>query len=444
MSPKPQLLASCVPILMLSFFCDALSFTTPFPLRRLGSLSQQLEALSNFQGRIPSCSLSLSLLSARKPDQEDFLDVDFEPVWREKSQRDQQGLTHVDIDNNNLESISKAIFGDSKNLIDLSFETADSLQWKKVRVPFCQGEEYIDGKLAFMVEFEGQSYGIAVPFDDAVALVYQETVIDESNNNHPRTVTRTSNISPEMYGANEEYAELMEIFAAQVQEQFGEEYQLRKTPKVLTISGGLEKITKDWEKTVVSKPVPIDDLLNVVRPKSKTEVNQGMDEFYEFMRQELGDEEFEKTMNGEDELSKEDLELLKYFEVPKVLGENDDNSLDGYEELLRSISIDLEMGVVSEADEFKPNLDYAALKILGYTFTDTGKSYFLVKPLKPITLVGRHMKDEKDCIRFQLLSTEEEKVILPKLEKICQEELEANGLTFPTDQNVETSHLRSP
>jgi hypothetical protein len=262
--------------------------------------------------------------------------------------------------------------------------------------------------------------------------VYQENVVDESNKNHPRIVTRTSNISPEMYHTNEDYAELMEIFAVQVQEQLGEEYRLRKTPKVLTISGGLDKITKGWEKTVVSKPIPIEDLLNVVKPKSKAQLNQELDEFYEFMRQELGDEEFEKTMNGEDELSKEDMELLKYFEVPKFLNENvDDNNLNELEELTQSILKDLEMDSVSGADEFKPNLEYAALKILGYTFTDTGKSYFLVKPLKPITLVGRHMKEEKDCIRFQLLSPEEEKVIIPKLEKICQEELEANGLTIP-------------
>jgi hypothetical protein len=161
------------------------------------------------------------------------------------------------------------------------------------------------------------------------------------------------------------------------------------------------------------------------------------------MRQELGDEEFEMTMNGEDELSKEELELLKYFEVPKVLSDDADNNLDGLEELLQSISTDLELGVVSGADEFKPNLEYAALKILGYTFTDTGKSYFLVKPLKPITLVGRHMKEEKDCIRFQLLTPDEEKVIIPKLEKMCQEELEANGLTVTSDQNSASSRETS-
>jgi len=46
------------------------------------------------------------------------------------------------------------------------------------------------------------------------------------------------------------------------------------------------------------------------------------------------------------------------------------------------------------------------------------------------TLVGRHIKDEEDILRFDLLTPEEETVILPKLEKLCREDLEANGLDF--------------
>ena len=46
------------------------------------------------------------------------------------------------------------------------------------------------------------------------------------------------------------------------------------------------------------------------------------------------------------------------------------------------------------------------------------------------TLVGRHAKDEEDMIRFDLLSPEEEKLIIPKLESMCQEDLKANGLNL--------------
>lgn len=52
------------------------------------------------------------------------------------------------------------------------------------------------------------------------------------------------------------------------------------------------------------------------------------------------------------------------------------------------------------------------------------------------TLVGRHVQDEEDIIRFELLTPEEESVIVPKLEEMCQEDLEANGLTFPSLEEV--------
>jgi hypothetical protein len=368
-----------------------------------------------------------------RPDQDDFVDVEFEPVdgtannnkSKKKKRRSDAFADSFNVDD--AESLSQAIFGNTKNLIDLSFETAENPEWQNLRIPFCQGDEYIDGKLAFMVDdVEGQSYGIAVPFDDAVALVVQETVTENG-----KSVTKTTNIRPDMYGTHEEYAELMEIFATQVQEQLGEEYHLRKTPKVLTISGGLDKITKGWEKTVVSKPIPVEDLLEVIEPKSKSQKERELDEFFEFMRQELGDEEFEKTMNGDDDLSDEEKELLKFFDVPKIGKDNMDG--DSMEDLLNSISTDLKENKVSGAEDFQRTYDSAALKILGYTFKDSGKSYYLVKPLKPYTLVGRHMKEVKDAIRFQLLTPEEEKVLVPKLEKICETELKAQGLDLSKD-----------
>merc|ERR1712224_63842 len=92
---------------------------------------------------------------------------------------------------------------------------------------------------------------------------------------------------------------------------------------------------------------------------------------------------------------------------------------------------DMDKGEVSEAEEFIPDMENAALKLLGYTFTESKKSYFLVKPLQPYTLIGRHVKDDEDIIRFELLDPKEEEIIIPKLEGICQEEMLANGLAFP-------------
>jgi len=361
------------------------------------------------------------------------VDVEFErsvPEEEEQQQQQQESTqakksSEEDSDENDL----SALLGASKNLLDISLETGDP-RWKEIRIPFCRGTEYIDCKLTFMVDLEGQSYGIGVPFDDVVAIVIQE---DGENTKKPNdnAVVKTKNISPDDYEDNEEYAELMDIFAGQVQEQLGEEFQLRKTPKVLTISGGLDKITKDWQNRVITKPFEVDDLLEMSKEKDQDDLDEELDSFYKFMRDELGSAEFDKTMNteGEAELEAELKELMGYFNVPGAEGAAADDA-QGLEELMESVTNDIETGEVKEAKEFIPDTENAALKLLGYTFRDSGKSYFLVKPLQPYTLVGRHAKDEEDMIRFDLLSPEEENIIIPKLESMCQEDLKANGLSL--------------
>ena len=61
------------------------------------------------------------------------------------------------------------------------------------------------------------------------------------------------------------------------------------------------------------------------------------------------------------------------------------------------------------------------------------------KRLSKDTLIGRHVKDEKDMIRFELLTPEEDKVVIPKLEEICQEDLKANGLSFPSSNSEDAT-----
>jgi len=275
-----------------------------------------------------------------------------------------------------------AMLGTSKSLIDISLETGDP-EWKETRIPFFRGAEYIDCKLAFMVDLEGQSYGIAVPFDDVVAIVVQEKDGKKSKNPNNENI-KTKNIDPDAYQDNEEYAELMEIFAGQVQEQLGEEFQLRKTPKVLTISGGLDKITKDWQNKVITKPFDVEELLEMSKEKDEDDMDKELDSFYKFMRDELGDKEFEKTMNSEDNedaMGAELKELMGFFDVPGAEGTTKED-MEGLEELMKSMENDIETGEVSEANDFIPDTENAALKLLGYTFRDSGKSYFLVKPLQ--------------------------------------------------------------
>ena len=306
----------------------------------------------------------------------DFVDVEFERSPPEV--QEEIGSNGLPSEDERTQDDLSALLGTRKSLIDISLETGDP-RWKETRIQFCRGTEYIDCKLAFMVDLEGQSYGIGIPFDDVVAIVVQE----KSKKNNDSFVTR--NINPDAYSDNEEYAELMEIFAVQVQEQFGEEYKLRKTPKVLTISGGLDEITKDWQNKFITKPFDIDDLVDISKPKNEDDLSNELDSFYKFMRDELGDEEFEKTMNGnhdEDVMGTELNELTDLFDVPMIEGD-DNKDIADLNELMQSIAKDIETGEIPEANEFIPDTDNAALKLLGYTFRESGKSYFLVKPLQP-------------------------------------------------------------
>ena len=263
-------------------------------------------------------------------DQDDYVDVEFERVDTTNKKKKQstttttttkkkkkQRYTDDDDENDDNDSILTSLYGKQKNLIDVSFDTGADEIWSTVPVPFTIGNEYIDCKVAFMIDYDGQTYGIGIPYDDAVALITQEEIVDDDtskkNKSNKKVTIKTTNIDPELYSDNEEYAELMEIFATKVQEEFGKEYQLKKTPKVLTISGGLDKITKDWEKVIVPDPVGVDELLKVIDgddSKDETTNDKEVDEFIQFMREELGDEEVDKTLNGQDNFSQDDLQLL--------------------------------------------------------------------------------------------------------------------------------------
>jgi hypothetical protein len=451
---------------------------------------------------VPSSSSSSSRDSGS-----DFVDVEFERVVKDQDERKDSGDAH---DDTPIDATGFDVSGSrkGKNLIDLSFETAataaaradsdkddDVLDWQNIPIPFCRGDEYIDCKLAFTVDYEGQTYGIGIPFETAVAIVVEEPVEDDTENKKiknkksrgnniqrkSRTITQLTNVDPDMYDKNDEYAELMELFAKQIQEQFGEEFMLHKTPKVLTISGGLdEKVTKNWKQDLLPKPYPVETLLDAASgffndvgntknketadssatvAESTSAVDPELQEFYDFMRKELGDDEFESTMN-QSEFTQEEMDLLQYFDIPPGFG---GDGKEGEDELLvESIMADLKeiesmdgtndrdgedspVGVMKEAQQFVKNTDNTALKLLSYEFPKSGKKYSLVQFLQPYTLVGRlcpllqpsssegndgSIETEEPRIEFDLLTPEEEKVLIPILEKLCQKDLEENGLKF--------------
>ena len=68
-----------------------------------------------------------------------------------------------------------------------------------------------------------------------------------------------------------------------------------------------------------------------------------------------------------------------------------------------------------------------ALKLLSYSLKD-GNKYSVVHPLQPVALVAKYTEN-KDDIRFDLLSPEEADLLIPWLEDSCREDLQKAGLT---------------
>ena len=462
----------------------------------------------------------------------------------------------------------------TKTLIDISLETGDP-NWNKARIPFFHpnGQNYIDCKLAFMVDIESDdgskvSYGIAVPFDHAVAIVEEHPKKGNVMYFHPDDVVaagrreggsgsgrRSSNsnnddnddVSNRSGVDSDEILELMEIMATHVHEQLGDTLTLCKTPKVLTIRGeGLKELTENWETELLPSPATVEELLSTMSSSSKSKekpttkkqqqqptntsktskpskddiYQEELQEFYDFMKAELGQAEFDKTMNQE--LNEDDIdeELLKLFDVPGLdildkLGDDDDGSAttsEGMEEILQSMLLDIQeqtnadenkeeskglkspqekkkrsrTTTLEKESEFitKPTfMDGAALKLLSFNFRGGKKAYSLVKLLQPFVIVGKYVgemtdehivADEDDSsddnydlddyydyeaddddsedessnaqatsgddatsqqkkkprmIRFELLTPQEEKVVIPKLEELCRNDLEAAGLS---------------
>lgn len=438
---------------------------------------------------------------------QDFVDVDFERVENNSSESSTSTTKTASEDGPANQAWKTQQAAKGKNLLDLSFETADP-KWKETRVPFCRStsfhtmqddiddalghttsgsDEYIDGKLAFMCELDGQQYGIAVPYDDAVAIVIETTNDTGGKKKNGRTNTVNINgglfdqqeeseegniqyVDPDSYEKSQEYQELMEIMASQVQQYLGADYVLRKTPKVLTVSGGLSKLTDDWERKVMPDPVGVDELLKETST-SPSKDDDLLDEFYSFMKAELGEEEFSKTMNGEDEpFSEDDMELLDLFNVPGMGTQKDD--VEGIQELIDSMQNDLAEaeaaekqnknkkdatigavgGVQEEMKQFEMDTEGMSLKLISFN-PDGKQSYSLVKLLQPYVLVGRYaplmdddevdLEDEETfntniknnvdkVLRFELLTPEEERIIVPRLEEICRQDLKEKGLSFQT------------
>ncbi|KAL7574966.1 hypothetical protein ACA910_010785 [Epithemia clementina (nom. ined.)] len=318
-----------------------------------------------------------------------------------------------------------------KSLLDLSLSSDPEIG--NLRIPFCDGENCIDVRLSFMTDLDGVQYAIGIPYDYAAAITLERKNGD------------VVNLSPDL----DENLEYMELMAQQLQETVGDDLRLVKTPRILTIAGPLNKYTENWKEELLPKSVDTKTLLN--------QDDEDVDSFLNFMKQELGEDEFAKTMNEEHSFDEETLSL---FDIPG-LGDNEDEFMDLFKKELVDISSSLEddyaesqkramENVVEKSDL---NHDGVALKLVSYGMAD-GKRYSLVHLLKPVVLVAQHLNSSSSSSdehvgvenesaaaallanppRFELLSPEELRIVSPRLEEVCRKDLERLGWDFDEDE----------
>ncbi|KAL3799940.1 hypothetical protein HJC23_007413 [Cyclotella cryptica] len=367
-------------------------------------------------------------------------------------------FTHNNDDNNNSNGHDAITKSNNNEISLIEYSQNQDPDWKSMPIAFCDMETntYIDCTLAFYVRDNkngGEEYALGVPCEIpiVVALEVEQDDNDDDDDNDALSLTNLARVLPINPDSTEntpnegyykigedEKKEIFEIAARALSEEFGKEVRLKKTPRVLTVQGDLDGIIGDWKEVLVGACNPRAKKMN--RPDIEEalkmldeEEEEGERYFDMIMRRDLG-EDYMKLVEEEDEDEEIDEDILKMFDVNvedlqdgdleeflKFLGENETEGDDidetkSYDELLKQL---------------KPS---AALRLLSFIGPDE-KEYTILRPLRPILLVGK--EDPEDYTRRILLSEDEQRAILPKLERVCKEELEQAGffLTGASNDN---------
>jgi len=326
--------------------------------------------------------------------EDSVLDVEFERVQQMASKSE-------------AISTDEAIPESEKTLLDLVLE-ADP-ESSQVNVPFCDAEQhFVNCRLAITTELDGVVYGIGVPFDHAVIV----------------TVEQTDGTILAMDPDDDENTELLEIMAGALAKYLGEDLKLKRTPQVLTIEGDLDQYIKDWKTDIFGQPIDAETLLD--------DSDDSTESFFDFMKAELGEEEFQKTL--EEDFGLNDLDdinpaLRALFDIPGLGTASDD--VEGIKDIFSNLGNIDEESLEAPFKSISTDIDHegTALKLVGFNFKN-GNVYSLVKPFKPYTLVGKKSDDEDD-LRFNLLTIEESKLVVPRLQNICRAALKKVGIELP-------------
>ena len=331
-------------------------------------------------------------------------------------------------------------------------------EWKSMPISYCDivSNAYIDCNLVFYVKdpsfkdkrdggkdggagasgYEGAEYALGVPTEIpiVVALELDEDDNDEKSSNKGGTNTVNLNkvlpinhdLEDEVEGSmtEEEKEEIFQLAARAIQTEYGKSIRMKKTPRVLTLEGELDEIIGNWKDVLLGnnnnkekkEEISIDDALNVL---DEDDDNEEEDYFDKIMRRDLGDD-YMSLLDDDDDDEELDAKLLKLFDNSAI--SDDEESLDT---LLNEINTQESQYKETTYNDLIQQLQpSAALKLLNF-IGPNNKEYTILKPLRPILLIGK--EDPSDYTRRILLTEEERRVILPRLEKSCRDGLEEAG-----------------
>jgi len=343
---------------------------------------------------------------------------------------------------------------DELNLIQYS-QNQDP-EWKSMPISYCDivSNTYIDCNLVFYVkdpsfkdsnsgsgrdggagasEYEGAEYALGVPTEIpiVVALELDDKDDDGKTSNRGTNTVNLNKVLPinpdfeeEVEGSmtEEEKEEIFQLAARALQTEYGKSIRMKKTPRVLTLEGDLDEIIGNWKDVLLGnnnnkkkkEDISIDDALNILDDEDDEEE----DYFDKIMRRDLGDD-YMSLLDDDDDDPELDAELLKLFDNSAI---SDEESLDT---LLNEIDTQESQYKETTYNDLVQQLQpSSALKLLNF-IGPGDKEYTILKPLRPILLVGK--EDPSDYTRRILLTEEERAVILPRLEKSCRDGLEEAG-----------------
>eukprot|EP00581_Thalassiosira_minuscula_P028824 CAMPEP_0183755208 /NCGR_PEP_ID=MMETSP0739-20130205/4039_1 /TAXON_ID=385413 /ORGANISM="Thalassiosira miniscula, Strain CCMP1093" /LENGTH=427 /DNA_ID=CAMNT_0025991973 /DNA_START=169 /DNA_END=1452 /DNA_ORIENTATION=+ len=334
----------------------------------------------------------------------------------------------------------------SFNLVEYS-QNQDP-DWKSMPVAFCDTDSntYIDCNLAFYAkdplgdDAGGAEYALGVPCE--IPIVVALELDDEENAKNDQrgeegdgTVVNLSKVIPINPDDNsegsimreEDKEEIFQMAARALMDEFGPTIRLKKTPRVLTMEGDLDAVIGDWKEILLGSMSSNKDKFSFEDALKMFDDDEDEDDDEDFfdtvMKRDLGPDYMKLVEDDDDD--EMDEALLKLFDSEALDGELSDllDDVNTKENNIKNSSYD------ELVQQLQPS---AALKLLNF-LGPGGKEYTILRPLRPILLVGK--EDPDDYTRRILLSEEERIEILPRLESACREELEVAGFFLASSAN---------